>query len=276
MNKKPTTLRFQPIIAFIAIALLLSCALIPLPLVKGETETVTSRGDFDVISTTGVEDDSTIYFSVPSVKITDGEAHSELKDFKVCEIEFQIYFESQAKPLYIEISRIIDDEAFSNYIEVGIEPKTDGSTEWVKVSVRDKFEGALGKDEVEKRSVDVTGEWNKLRIDIRDSKEETNRRELEVTIDGIKFIEGFLLLSAELSTEIEVRNWNKVQFKKSGTANACYIDDLEIRTGIKTPYDFPWTFLIGISIGAYALVAYKVKLFPFGASSKRRKNIGGW
>jgi len=268
--------RFQAVFPFITTISLLLLILVPFPLVRGEAETVSCRGDFDEISTTGIEDDTTIYNSVPSIKITQGEAHIEMKNFKVCEIEFQAYFATSSNPLYIEITRVIDDEGFSNYIEVGIEPKTDGSTEWVKVSVRDKFEDNLETTETEKRTVDVTGEWNKCRIDIRDSKEETNRRELEVTIDGIKFVEGFLLISAELSTEVEVRNWNKIQFKKSGSSNSCYIDDLEVRTGIKTPYDVPWTLLIGISAGAYMLVAYKVHLFPFGQSSRRRKNMGGW
>ena len=250
--------------------LLISCMFFPLA--AAETETVTQSADFDEISATGVTDDTTTYVSTPSIKITKGTAHIEMKDFLTIELEFELYCAPGAKAMSVTIGEM--DEEIKNYVIVVFAPQSNATHQWLKVTIGDKFGDELEQDTNEKRNCDVTGEWQKCRIDIRNSKEKANRRELEVTVGGVKFVEGFLLISEELSAEVEVRNWDQIEFRAEDEKRARYIDDVEVRTDVKTPYDIPWTIAVVVMVSLYVVVAYKVKLIPFG-KGHRQKKIGG-
>ena len=194
------------------------------PLICGEKKSATDVLGFDVRSETGCTNDQTWKNTAPDgIKLQSGWGEFSF-DGRYTTMDMRFYANFRYVGNELEIIFKDSDDA-GNQIVITITAKTDKT----EVDVQDRFSGET-KEDNKQVSVRSDARWAKLDILIERTSDglDGNRKVMTIEVDGEKAITDFILLSADLTTEVSERSLNEIRFESTSRANEVYVDDITI------------------------------------------------
>jgi len=129
------------------------------------------------------------------------------------------------------------------------------SREETRVRVKDEYDGEeQGEDEI--ISERIYNNWAKVLVTIRPTDDETDgtAKALDVFVNGRTALDGFVLLSGELSENIEERDFREVEFRAVSEYSDVYLSEIALETTTySTTGGFNVTFIL-VAIGSTILI----------------------